>query len=355
MSDLTVEETNQGRSLVEALERGRISRRGFIVRAAALGFSATTIGGILSACGQAAAPGAQDQQPTGDLTIAYQPGIGYAQLIVAKQKKLLETALPQMKVTYTELASGAAIRDGMLAGKIQVGSGGVGPFLVGWDKGVGWKLLSALNQMDLWLMVKDEKYKSLKGFAAGDKIAMPAADSIQSVVLRKGAQQQLGDARKLDQNIVSMPHPDGLQALISGQIAGHLTSPPFQFQEQEQGARKILSSYDLFGPSTFNSVFVTQKYHDANPRVMEAVAGAIQQGTDMAKNDPDQVADLLSKESGGKTSAEKFKGYITAQGVEYTTEPNGFVKYAEFMKEIGLIDKTPTFQDLVFPNLKTGS
>src|SRR5215204_6621702 len=81
---------------------------------------------------------------------------------------------------------------------------------------------------------------------------------MQAVVLRKGAQEQLGDAAALDDNLVAFTHPDGLQALLSDQISGHLTSPPFQFQEQDEGARPILKSFDLFGPHNFNSVFVRQ-------------------------------------------------------------------------------------------------
>jgi NitT/TauT family transport system substrate-binding protein len=240
----------------------------------------------------------------------------------------------------------------MLAGDIQVGSGGVGPFLVGFSAGVDWKLLSALNEMDLWLMVVDEQIQDLGDFGDGS-IAMPAPDSIQAVVLRKGAQEQLGDAAALDDNIVALAHPDGLQALLSGQISGHLTSPPFQFQEQDEGARPILKSFDLFGPHNFNSVFVRQGYHDDNPEAMEALYSNIQEATELIENDPDRAAEILSEESEGETTAEEFRRFITEEGVTYTTQPNGFIEFAEFMQEIGLIDEVPTSQEeLVFDNLK---
>ncbi len=288
----------------------------------------------------------------GQLNIAYQPGIGYAQLLIAKQEGWLEEELPGVKVKYQQLNSGSAIRDGMLAGDLQVGSGGVGPFLVGYDSGVDWKLLSALEEMDLWLMVVDEQLQSLEDFGDG-KIAMPAPDSIQSVVLRKGAKERLGDARALDSNIVALGHPEGLQSLLSGQIAGHLTSPPFQFQEEDEGARAILKSFDLFGPHTFNSVFVRQDYHDDNPEQMEALYGVIQRATELLRDDPARAAEILSAETGGETPAEEFEGYITREGVTYTTEPRGFVQFAEFMQEIELIDEAPeSCEELVYENLE---
>jgi NitT/TauT family transport system substrate-binding protein len=289
------------------------------------------------------------------MTIAYQPGIGYAQLLIMKQEGWLEEDLPETEISWQQLSSGAAIRDGMLAGDIQVGSGGVGPFLVGYDAGVDWKLLSALNEMDLWLMAVDENIQNLGDFGDGS-IATPAPDSIQAVVLRKGAQEQLGDAKALDSNIVALAHPDGLQALLSGQISGHLTSPPFQFQEQDQGARPILKSFDLFGPHTFNSVFVRQDYHDENPEAMDALYSNIQEATELIESDPDRAAEILSEESGGETSAEEFKRFMTEEGVAYTTQPRGFIEFAEFMQQTGLIKKVPGSQeDLVFDNLKESS
>ena len=288
------------------------------------------------------------------MTIAYQPGIGYAQLLIIKQEGWLEEDLPEIEIAWEQLSSGSAIRDGMLAGDIQVGSGGVGPFLVGYSAGVDWRLLSALNEMDLWLMVADEQIQNLGDLGDGS-IAMPAPDSIQAVVLRRGAEEQLGDAKALDNNIVSLAHPDGLQALLSGQISGHLTSPPFQFQEQDEGARPVLKSFDLFGPHTFNSVFVRQGYHDDNPEAMEALYSNIQEATELIESDPDRAAEILSEESGGETSAEEFRRFMTEEGVAYTTQPNGFIEFAEFMQQTGLIDEVPASQEeLVFDNLKEG-
>jgi NitT/TauT family transport system substrate-binding protein len=288
------------------------------------------------------------------MTIAYQPGIGYAQLLIIRQEGWLEEDLPETEIVWEQLSSGSAIRDGMLAGDIQVGSGGVGPFLVGYSAGVDWKLLSALNEMDLWLMVADEQIQTLGDLGDGS-IAMPAPDSIQAVVLRRGAEEQLGDAKALDNNIVSLAHPDGLQALLSGQISGHLTSPPFQFQEQDEGARPVLKSFDLFGPHTFNSVFVRQGYYDDNPEAMEALYSNIQEATELIGNDPDRAAEILSEESGGETSAEEFRRFMTEEGVAYTTQPNGFIAFAEFMQQNGLIDEVPASQEeLVFDNLKEG-
>lgn len=318
---------------------------------------ALVLGLTVAACGQDAAGGGSGGEPAKKISIAYQPGIGYAPLLLAKQQKWLEQELPGVQVEWRQLDSGAAIRDGILSGDIQVGSGGLGPFLVGWAKGIDWKIISSMENMDLWLMAKDEQYQTLEDFKGGGKIAMPAPDSIQAVVLRKAAADELGDPAALDENIVSLGHPDGLQALLSGQLAGHLTSPPFEFQEEDKGARKVITSYEAFGgPHTFNSVYLQQGFYDDNPKAADALAKSIARGVDMLRNEPKQAAKILSEESGGANSAKEFESYITNEAVEYTTEPVGFVKIAQFMKEIELIEKAPEdWKELVFDNLAQGN
>ena len=83
------------------------------------------------------------------VTIAYQPGLGYSSLVILKQQKTLEKQFPNTTIEWKTLASGSAIRDGVIANQIQVGAMGIAPFLLGWERGVGWKLLASLNQQDL--------------------------------------------------------------------------------------------------------------------------------------------------------------------------------------------------------------
>jgi NitT/TauT family transport system substrate-binding protein len=286
------------------------------------------------------------------VVIAYQPGIGYTNLIVVKQQRLLEKRFPGTTFEWRILTSGAAIRDGMIAGQIQVGAGGIGPFLVGWDRGVGWRLLSSLNRMDLWLVTLDPNVRSLRDFKPGMKIGLPAPDSIQAVVLRKGAEVQLRNARALDGNMVAVSHPDGLRLLQAGQLAAHLSAPPFQFQAVEMGGRVILASFALFGVHTFNSVFMLETFYRQYPDFAQALYEAIQQATELINSNPREAARILSEEDQGRVSPEAYLKWLTSPGIEFNTVPRGFLRFATFMKEIGLISKAPrSIDELVFPTL----
>lgn len=282
--------------------------------------------------------------PEGELVISIQPGIGYASMIVMEQEGWLEQALPNMEIGWEELASGAAIRDAILAGDVHIGTGGVGPFYVGWDAGVGYRILSSMNNMDLWLMTTDDSISSLADFGSGDRIAMPAPDSIQSVHLRRAAQEELGDPNALDASIVALPHPDGVAALLAGQISAHLTSPPFQFQLRDEGAEKILGSFDLWGESTFNTVYTTEQYYEENREAMDVLYQVHEMAVERINEDPEWAAELLSQHAGGDPDADQFLEWVQEDGLAYTTVPEGVLETGQFMAEIGMIDQEP--QDL---------
>ena len=134
-------------------------------------------------------PAASDAPPT--VTIAYQPGIGYSTLIIVKQLGVLEKRFPGTKFDWRVLTNGDAIRDGILAGQIQIGAGGNGPFLIGWDRGVGYKLIAPMNVMNLWMVARADEpnIKTLKDIPPNAKIGMPSPDAVQAIALRKAAQE----------------------------------------------------------------------------------------------------------------------------------------------------------------------
>ena len=315
-----------------------------------------TLSLLFAGCGASnngsAATGDCSGGPAKKMTIAYQPGLGYAPLLIAKQKKSLEKAVPGTSVEWRVLDSGAAIRDGVLSGDIQIAAGGIGPFLVGYDGGVKWKVVTAMENMNLFLMAKDPKITSLKDLEGAGKIAMPAPDSIQAVVVRKGAAEQLGNANAFDSQIVALGHPQGVQALISDQLDAHMTSPPFQTEEEAQGAHKILASYDVFGEHTFNSVFAPTDVEACNPKFMRALIAAITDANTMLAEDPAAASKALVPEMGDAT-AESIEEMITSSDVNWTTTPRGFEAFAKFMHEIKLIKTIPKTSDLFFKSEAT--
>lgn len=290
------------------------------------------------------------------IRIAKQPGLGYLELILMKEQKLIEKRAPGVEVQWQELSNGAAIRDAMLAGQLDIGSGGVTPFLQSWDKGIKVRLIGGLDEMPLYLNTNKPGIKTLKDFGADDKIALPVVNAIQHVIIQMQAEKELGNAKALDNIVVAMAHPDAMAALLSKrEITGHMTSPPFQYQELNDPAiHRVLSSYDVFGgPHTFNVLFTTEDWKAKNPKLYQAFVGALDEAIDLITKNPRQAAEIFNTSEKSKDSVETTLGYIQAEGVKFTTTPRGIMQFAQFMKKIGTITNVPaSWKDYAFENLQ---
>ena len=292
------------------------------------------------------------------ITIAYQPGLGYAPLILMKQQKVIEKKYPGTTVDWKVLSSGTPITNGVITGDVQIGAVGTGPFLVGWARGVDWKIIAPLNLGDLWLMAKDPNIKTI-GDLKGKRIATPTNTSIQAVVLRKMAQVKLGDPKALDSGLIALDHPDGMQALLTGQIDAHFTSPPFQFQEKVRGAHIVGKSYNYFGAHTFLVSVMTQKFYDQYTPFAKFFYNQIAAMQAQIRKNPDKVAHILQDDAGGTPTWRQFKQWLVAKdpgtkgpALTWTTRPLGLMRTASFMSKTGQLGGTKlpsSWKELVFP------
>lgn len=314
------------------------------------------LGGVLIlALGLLLAVSTAGAQETRVMRIVKQPGLGYLGLIVMRARGLLEKHLPGVAVEWHELTSGPAIRDAMLAGQLDIGSGGLGPFILAVDKGLGWKIIGTLNDMPLYLNTYKSEIKSLKDFTPNDKIALPAPGSIQHITLQMAAEKELGNPKALDNIIVAMAHPEAYAALISKrEITAHLTSPPFQYQELKAGGiRKVLDSYQVVGgPHTFNIVWATEKWAKSNPTLMKGFFNALVEALEFINKTPLDAARVFVESEKSKDTPETILGYMKEPGIRFVIYPTGLMKYAQFMHKTGLIKKLPgSWREYAFEHL----
>jgi NitT/TauT family transport system substrate-binding protein len=298
-----------------------IRRRPFLASAAA-------------AASFAASDAARAQAP-GKLVIATQPGLGYAPMVVVKQKRWLEEAVPGLEVEWKVISSSVAIREAMLAGEVQIGCGSVAPFLIGRDRGFRTRLIAALNTVDLWLLTNAPRVQSVRDFRPGDKVAVVAPDTNQAFVLRRAAQQAFGDPKALDLAMLSMPHPNALQSVLTNQVAGYVGAPPFQEAAAARGVRRLLSSTDLFGPLTFNVCFAREQLERQNAPALRALQAAVQRAIGLLTEQPAEAATLLALDA-GQPEAELAR-QLAQPETRFTTEPAGVDALGAFMHETGFL------------------
>lgn len=317
---------------------GGIRRR----RPVLLGTTAIVCAAFVAGCGSNGARNASStsKTPSGTVAIAMQQDLAFSPLYIIDQEHWLTRALPHVKVHWEILNSGAAIQTGMISDKINVGALGVAPFLIGEDKGVPWKLLSSISESDMSLVVKPS-IKSFRGITSSDRIAVVSPTSIEAIALEKMTQTHLGKATALTANYVTMTQPEAAQAFSAGSIAGVVAVQPYTSEEIKHGGHVLDTSYGEFGKSTLDSVAVNTAYYRSNPAIARELFKQIQRAVHLLRNDPTKAASILATYYHGQESRSTLYADITNASQSWTIVPTGYLRYAKFMKQIGLIDSVP--------------
>jgi NitT/TauT family transport system substrate-binding protein len=142
-----------------------------------------------------------------------------------------------------------------------------------------------------------------------------------------------------------------MQALLSGQIDAHFTSPPFQFQEKVRGAHVVARSYQYFGAHTFLVTVMTQKFYDEHTDFAKFFYNQVVAMQNLIKRNPDKVAKILQEDAGGIPTNRQFKQWLVNPALTWTARPLGLMRTAAFMSRTGqLSGSTPSnWKDMVFP------
>lgn len=323
-------------------------------RAFALVLSSVMLCMSLVGCGGAAG---STGDGTSQVNIAYQYGLAYAPVIIAKEQGLIEKAYEeatgkQLTVTWNQMSSGADINTAFVSGSINVGFMGIAPAITGVANQVGYKVFTGLSGQEHGMMTSNPDIKTIGDLVGSDKqIALVNIGSIQHIILAKALAHAGFDAHSLDSNIVAMKHPDGMSSLVSGSIPCHLTSNPYLYQEQDnESLYPVEGIADVWSvESSFIVGIASQDLKDGDPQAYEAVCKGIAQAIEYIKANPEAAAQLTC-EFNGNTPEDELK-YM--QKGNYSVETTGIFDLATFMSENGFVDKSfAGYGDLVFDNVK---
>jgi NitT/TauT family transport system substrate-binding protein len=342
----------------------RIEVRAFLKRSFALEKFMNIATGLVSIALSllVAAPGAHAAEQT-KLRISKQYGLGYLPLVVLEGRHLLEknakeAGLGDLTVEWITFAGGAPANDALLSGSVDLISGGVTPAVILWDKTKGAaRILASLNQSPIVLNTSNPKVKTIKDLTAKDKIALPSVKvSIQAITLQIAAAREFGQKEfaRLDPLTVALPHPDALIALTSGksEITGHLTFEPYiTLEQQNPNIHQVLSSYDLFGKHTANLVTTSEKFYNANPKLVALIIQSLKEANEWIAANKKEAARLYLEVSKSKEPVELIETIIGKPDSVYSTKPLNVTAYSDFLYEIGTIKSKPTERDLFFPKV----
>ena len=295
-------------------------------------------------------------------------GFGFLPLHMMREHKLIEkhsaAAGVPVTVNWARIGGPSVMNEALLSGSADFVSAGPPAFLTLWDRTHGTpiavKAAAAMSAMPMYLNTRSEHLKTLDDIQPDDKIAITAVKvSIPAIIMQMHAFAKYGKdgAFRFDRNTVSMTHPDGVIAMVTGnkQITAHYTSPPFHHREiKEKGIRTIQTTTDVMGGSTtFTMISTTERFQKANPKVFSAFLAALKESHQMIAADKEGAAKVLLASMGGKGwEIAELVAILGDKDIKYTTSPENLMKYAAFMHSIGSIKHKPdNWKEMFFPEM----
>lgn len=323
--------------------------------------------GILAlvACVAAACGG----RPAGEIRIPKGAGgVGFLPLLMMEHHGLIEqhaaaAGVDDLRVRWIELGGPAVVNDALLSGAADFIAAGPPAMITLWDRTRGSldvKGVAAMTSLPMYLNTRAGHLRSIEDLRDDDRIAVTAIKvSIPAIVMQMYAAREHGlpEAGRFDRHTVTMTHPDGVVALLSGAagISAHFTSPPFhQRQRQDPAVRTIMTTDEVMGgPATFTMLSTTTRLRDEQPEVYAAVLAALEEANARILADPRGAADLLlASAAGGGFSLDELEALLGDPDIRFTTTPENVMRYASFMHDIGSIRHRPSdWTDLFFPEI----
>lgn len=318
---------------------------------------------MMSACGKSSAEkgneNVTDEKGKAKITIAYQPSIGYAPLLVMKDQGLIEKTYDgDIEVEWKEMSNGAEINEALIAGELDAGCVGVPVAINGIIGGSPYKIGFGLSAQPYAVVTNKKDVKKLKDFKDEDQIAITNINSQPHILLGMWAKNELGDAHALDNNLTVLANPDGYTSLISGAVAAHMVISPFNFMAENSTEADIheveVDSSVWDDDSTALVGVVTKTLHDDYPEIYDALIKALEEADQYIADNGKEVADMLAESYEDATGDDIYK-WMTDPRSSYTTELKNVMKMSDFMFEEGFTDskdKPESISDLVYDNVK---
>jgi NitT/TauT family transport system substrate-binding protein len=294
--------------------------------------------------------------------IAFGNGLAYLPFYVGRktgmfEKSLASAGFPGVKIEWPKISGTAALNDAMLSGSIDFDVAGTPGLLLIWDRTRGRanaiQGCAGVTTMPLTMVTMTDRIKSLADITPTDRIAMPSSVGTEAIMLRMACIKAFGKGQqnRLNGNIVSLPHPDAVTALMNGVVTGYVGSPPYvEFLLAQKNAHAVLHSPDVFGGETTFVLLCTRKgFAEQNPGLTAAMAGAVGEANMFIRQNPAEAAAIYAELMQSKVFTAAFIEKILGDpAMRFTTQPMGIRRIGAFMAEGGSIAKPPRDWQEVF-------
>jgi NitT/TauT family transport system substrate-binding protein len=293
-------------------------------------------------------------------------GVAFLPTYVMDEMKLVEkhakAAGLDVKTTYHRFSGSGPMQDAILSGSVDMGPYGTSALLIAWEKARGTPhqtfAISGVTTVPMVLLTNKPSVKKLADFTANDRIAMPSLVSPQAFLLQMQSIKEFGEGQqdKLKPQIVSLPHPDSVNALISGtEVTGYFAPPPFiQVALKNNKISRVMSSDEIIGgKASFLIMGATKRWIEANPKMPDVIVKAVEEAAGFIKAEPRKAAELyLQREPSKFVDLAAVEEILKEYKDEFGSAVHGVQINADFMGKLGQLKNPPkSWKDIVTPSI----
>jgi ABC-type nitrate/sulfonate/bicarbonate transport system substrate-binding protein len=305
-----------------------------------------------------------------DMTVTMAIQYGYAYLPVTVAEKLglfakqgAAARLPGLTVKIQKIGGAPAINDALISGSIDVGAYGMPGMLIAAEKtrgSIDIRGLAALVAGDNGLYTNKPEIKTLADFKPSDKIAVTSTTGQQGLLVRMAAAKAFGEdqSRRLDTNMIQLPHPDATSALLTGgTISAYAAPHPYSdIVEKSPNVRRLFFFSEYLGERVTSGLLASKRsFVEANPQAAKAIVAAIDEAGSYIKANPRKAAEIFLESEKSSLDLDETEKMLKSVSEEWGVQPKGVMRFGSFMAKAGLLKAPPTkWQDTFFAPVAAG-
>ena len=316
----------------------RLSRR------ATVGLLFAAVAGVMAA----GMPAMAQAQAKGEVRIGYQK---YGTLTLLKGRGTLEKRLAEqgVGVKWTEFPAGPVLLEGLNVGSIDFGTVGEAPPIFAQAAGANLVYVGNEPPSPASEAIVVPKGSSLRTLAdlKGKKIALNKGSNVHYLLLK--ALEKAGVAYA-DIQPVFLPPADARAAFERGSVDAWAIWDPFLAAAEKQiGARVLADGKGLV--ANYQFYLASRTYAEKNPEILRIVRDEVAKVDDWGRNNPDEVATILSAQTGLSRDVVALAASRYAYGVKPVSVDviAAQQKVADAFSNLKLIPKPIVVKDALLP------
>ncbi len=306
-----------------------------------------------------------------EVRFAYQFGFHYGQHIIIDHFNLLQKYSNGTAIgIFQKISGGTAINEAFVAGSLEFGSMGIAPAIKGVDQQIGTKILLSMGSKEHELWTWREDIQSIADIKRGDKVGVVKLGSIEQAGLIKAFGDLGRTKEEADAVSVFFTHPDAFQLMEEKQIDCAFTGVPYTIQyanavevnpegETKSKYHMVTCDTEIWGtPLPGSSLIGRVEFCEEHPELLSAVMTAWFKATEYIINNPQEASKIIGLvyeyEPDEAWDLWLLKNRLGQPCLMWnpTFGLSAVEDIAAIMHKLDLIQKTLTFEDMLFAETK---